>query len=121
MKKHLLLAAALAGATLTANAFAFNPKSATTSADQPAPRVIAATAVGPRDLPRTFVDSIVSVEFALDPAGQPHDIKVLAVSDTRVQRQVVAAFRQWRFEIGSADAVTTPRRFVLPIQIRAEG
>ncbi len=121
MKKTLLLAAALAGATFTANAFAFNPKDATTSAEKPAPRVIASTVVGPSDLPRTFVDSIVNVEFVLDAAGQPHDIKVLAVSDTRVKRQVTAAFRQWRFEIGSADAVTAPKRFVLPIQIRAEG
>jgi hypothetical protein len=114
MKKFLLLAAALAAVALTGTARAYSP------ADAPKPRVIPASVVNPSGLPRDFQGAIIRVEFTLDAAGQPHDIKVLATENAVVQRQLVEAFRQWRFDLGANRSAATGRRYILPLQLTPE-
>ncbi len=113
--KSLLLAAALVAA-FSVNASAFSPK----ESSQPAPRVIASSVVPLSNLPPTFVTSVVDVEFTLDAAGKPSDIKVRSTNDKAVQKQVVAAFRQWRFETAAGRTADGAKRYVMPLEIRAE-
>ncbi len=120
IKKSLLLAAALAGVAVTGNAFAYSPTDSASPATAVKPRPIAASVVKPTSLPRSYMGSIVNVEFSLDQAGQPHDIKVLHVSNPVLTRQLVAAFSQWRFEPGVSNAGASPTRYILPIELRPE-
>ena len=120
--KTLLFAVALTGFSLPGSAFAYSPKDApasslNTTTPPPTPTAV----VRPTGLPLHFAKAIIEVEFSLDAAGQPQDIKVLALSDPTVKRQLLAAFRQWRFAGGASDATNGPKRFVLPIELRAEG
>jgi hypothetical protein len=115
--KSLLVAAALAGAAFSTSAFAYSPKDAT----KPAPRVSDSSVVEVTGLPRSFTDSVVNIEFALDAAGKPHDIKVLHVSDANLQRRVIASFSQWRFDVSATKDAVLPKRFILPLEIRAQG
>lgn len=117
IKKSLLLAAALAGVAVTGNAFAYSPQA---TAAAPLPHPIPSSVVKPTDLPRSFAGATVSVEFSLDQAGQPRDIKVLDVRSAVLKRQLVEAFRQWRFEPGVSATGATTKRFVLPIELRPE-
>jgi outer membrane biosynthesis protein TonB len=114
MNTKSLLVAALAGVALSVNAFAYSP----TDSSVAKPRPIPATVVNPTGLPRSYMGSIIKVEFTLDQAGQPHDIKVLRVSDPIVTRQLVAAVSQWRFESKGGDAGSSAQRFILPIELR---
>lgn len=113
INKSLLLAAALAGVALTGHAFASSPKDS-------APRVIPSSVVKLTGLPMNFVGAVINVEFSLDKNGQPCDINVLRVDDPVLKRHVIEAFRQWRFEPGTADPAASPKRFILPIQINLE-
>ena len=117
MIKKILLLAALTGVALTGTAFAYSPKDAVKPDE---PRVITASVVQPTGLPRTFAGETVNVEFSLDAKGQPRDIQVLWVSDAVLKKQLVAAFRQWRFEAGTTAADVSPRRYILPIQLNPE-
>ena len=116
--KSLLLAAALAGMAVTGTAFAYSPKDSANLA--PAPRPIPASVVQPVDLPRSFAGAVINIEFTLDQSGQPRDIQVLRVSDPVLKRQLVSAFRQWRFETGANHATAGAKRFLLPIELRPE-
>jgi hypothetical protein len=118
--KSLLLAAALTGVFLPGTALAHYPNSSGSPVTAPAPRPIPASIVKPTGLPLHFTRALINIEFTLDPAGQPRDIKVLAVSDPVLRQRVVEAFRQWRFETGAGDAAAGAKRFVLPIELRAE-
>jgi outer membrane biosynthesis protein TonB len=115
MNKKSLLIAALAGVALTVNAFAYTPQDSAASM----PRPIASSVVKPTRLPHTFSGGVVNVEFSLDQAGQPRDIKVLQVSDPVLKARLVAAFSQWRFEKG-ATGENAPKRFILPIEVRLD-
>src|SRR5687767_6527718 len=95
MKKSMLLVAALA-VGLTASAFANTTR--VTGVQPPSARLVPSKVVNPTDLPRTFSRSTLNIEFSLDEAGQPRDIKILTISDEAVKRQVVSAFSQWKFE-----------------------
>ncbi len=119
MNKKSLLLAALAGVALTVNAFAFDSKAAASPAAASALRPIPSSVVPPSGLPLSSVGTIVNVEFTLDQAGQPRDIKVLRVEDAVLKRQLVAAFSQWRFDT-SASPAPTQKRFILPIELRPE-
>ena len=112
-----LLFAALAGVAVSSSAFAFPVAEAANPAKLPMPKIVTSSIVQPSGLPRDFAGGLVNVEFTLDAAGQPRDIKVLRVDNPVLKRQIAAAFSQWRF---TADAATTEKRFVLPLQIRAE-
>jgi hypothetical protein len=114
MNTKSLLVAALAGVALSVNAFAFSPKDSAATVAKPRP--IASTVVSPTGLPRSYMGSVINVEFTLDQAGAPHDIKVLRVSDPIVTRQLVAAVSQWRFDPVS-DAAGA-KHFILPIEVR---
>jgi len=120
MNKKSLLLAALAAVTLTTvNAFAYGPQTSASPAAAPALRPIPASVVQPSGLPRSSAGAIIDVEFSLDQAGQPRDIKVLRVDDAVLKRQLVAAFSQWRFD-ASAIPAGIQKRFILPIEIRPE-
>lgn len=115
--KSLLIAAALAGA-LTTSAFAYSPKDAHPLL--PAPRVLPSSVVKPTGLPHNFVGAVINVEFSLDAAGKPQKIKVLWVDDPVLKRQLMAAFRQWRFEPGTKEATENGKRFILPVELKPE-
>ena len=119
-KNSLLLAAALAGAALAGNAFAYSPKDPASPATTPVPRVIPSSVVRPTGLPLSFAGSVINVEFSLDQAGQPHDVKVLDVDDPVLTRQLVSAFRQWRFAQDASAPSASPKRYILPISLRPE-
>ncbi len=114
--KSFLLAAALLGATLPVSALAYTPKDA---ASTPAPRVVPTSVVKP-GLPPGFSRALIDVEFTLDQTGRPQDIKVRSVKDPVLKRHLVEAFRQWRFDTGTTGADTTAKRFVIPLDVRAE-
>jgi hypothetical protein len=118
IKKSLLLAA-LTGVALTGTAFAYSPKDAAKPA-APAPRIIVASVVQPTGLPRGFSGETINVEFSLDQKGRPRDIQVLWVGDAVLKKQLVDAFRQWRFEAGATTPDAAPRRYILPIQVNPE-
>ena len=119
MTQKSFLLAALAGVAFSVNAFAYSPKDSASPAAGSKPRPIVTSVVKPTGLPRSFMGSVVQVEFTLDQAGQPHDIKVLRISDPILTRQLVAAFSQWRFEQSSSSDVT-PKRFVIPIELKLD-
>lgn len=114
--KSLIIAAALASVAVTGNAFAFSPKDAVV----PAPRPIAASVVAPVGLPPAWAGKTVNVEFTLDAAGQPRNIDVLHVNDAVLRRQLVQAFRQWRFEPGVTDPKAAGKHYILPLQLLPE-
>jgi len=118
--KSFLIAAALTSLTLPGSVFAHTLNESTQRATAPAPRPIPATVVKPTGLPLDFSVALINVEFTLDQAGKPSGIKVLSLIDPVLKRQLVAAFRQWRFEPGARDPASTQKRFVLPIELRAE-
>lgn len=116
--KSVLLAALLATAPLATSVLAYSPK------DQhpllPAPRVVPSSVVKPTGLPYHFAGATINVEFSLDAAGKPQKIKVLWVDDPVLKRQLVAAFRQWRFEPGTKEATEGGKRFILPVELKPE-
>jgi TonB family protein len=118
MKTHLFVAA-LAGLSLLHPAFA---ESTDALARPPAtliqPRAI--TVVEPTMLPRSFAGGIVTVEFTLDSHGRPQDIRLPSVKDRELAAQVLKAFSQWQFALPS-DAALAAKRFVIPLEIRAQG
>ena len=115
--KSLLFAAALVSAIST-SAFAYNPNDARPLT--PAPRVVPSSVVKPTGLPYQFSGSTINVEFSLDAAGKPQQIRVLSVEDSRLKRQLVAAFRQWRFELVTQEAAESGKRFILPVELKPE-
>ena len=116
--KSQLIAVALAGLALTSSAFAYSPNDARPAS--PAPRVLSSSVVKPTGLPYNFKNAVINVEFSLDASGQPRNVKVLWVDDPVLKRQLLAAFRQWRFEVDARDANETGKRFILPIELRAD-
>ena len=116
--KSQLIAIALAGVALTSSAFAYSPNDARPAS--PAPRVLVSSVVKPTGLPYNFKDTVINVEFSLDASGQPRDIKVLWVNDPVLKRQLLTAFRQWRFEVSGSEATEAGKRFILPIELRAD-
>ena len=117
MTTKSLLLAALMGVAFTGSAFAFPTND---SAGTPAPCPIVLSIVKPTGLPREFAGAVVNIEFSLDQAGQPRDIRVLHVSDPVLKRQVVVAFSQWRFSPGVSDAAAASKRFILPLELQPE-
>jgi hypothetical protein len=116
--KSLLTAALLFAAGLNTVALAYSPND--TRPLTPAPRVVPSSVVRPTGLPYHFAGAVINVEFSLDRNGRPQNVKVLWVDDPRVKRQLAAAFRQWRFEPGTKEAVEAGKRFILPVEIRPE-
>ena len=117
MNKSLLIAA-LAGVCFAGSAMAYSPKETTTQ--PPALKLVPSKVVAPTDLPRAFANAVVNVEFTLDAAGRPQNIRILAVTDASVTRQLVAALSQWRFDPAANAAIAPRKRFVLPLKIVPE-
>jgi hypothetical protein len=120
MKKSLLLASSLLALALTGSAFAATENASTVAAPAPLPRPDPVSVVNPTDLPLNFAGTTVDIKFSLDASGHPQDIQVLWVRDPVLKRQVVAAFRQWRFTPSTATAAANSKRYILPLEIRAE-
>jgi len=106
--------AALAAVVLAGSAFAYTPGQ---SEQVHATKLVPTKIVNPTELPRTFKPGTVQIEFSIDPAGQPRDIKVLSNTDRATKQRIIAAFSQWRFEMNEAPDAT--KRFVLPLEIVA--
>jgi TonB family protein len=117
MNKSLSLVAALAAVVLTGSTFAYTPKDAHHQTAVAAIKLVPSKVVMPANLPRSFIRSTVHVEFSLDQAGQPRDIKVISSADRAVKDQVVAAFSQWRFDAAAGEPGVDTKRFVLPLEI----
>jgi hypothetical protein len=115
--KSLLLVAALAGVSFTGAAFGHDTAAARSTVS---PTPVPVKVVNPTGLPLQFAGADIRVEFKLDAAGQPRDIRVLAVQDSVLKRQIVEAFRQWRFEPGVTDPAAANHRFILPLHLRPE-
>lgn len=120
MKKSLSLAAALAAVVLTGSAFAYAPSDSVHQAAASAAKLVPTKVVNPTGLPRSFRRDIVQIEFSLDQAGQPRDIKVVSNTDRETKKQIVKAFSQWRFEPGAIEAGSGTKRFVLPLEVVPE-
>lgn len=118
MKKSLVLTATFAALALASSTFAYHPKDATQPIVAPL-KLVPTSFVAPTNLPQTFSQRVLDIEFSLDAAGQPRDIKVLNSNERGVTDQVVKAFKQWKFDAAARgtgpDAAT--KRFVLPLEI----
>jgi protein TonB len=112
--KSLVLAALLVGG-LAVSASALTT-SAVTQIQAPAPIKV----VSPTDLPRSFAGKTVRVSMIIDAAGQPHDIKVVAVQDRNLTRSLVAAVSQWQFSPARKDGLAVASTIVLPIELEEE-
>lgn len=117
--KSLLLAAAVTGVSLASSAFAFGPTDQASIVTTPTPKVVPSSVVRPERLPMRFSGAVINVEFTLDAAGQPQQIKVLT-NDTAVKKQLGEAFRQWRFEPGVTGADANQKRYILPVHLLPE-
>jgi TonB family protein len=77
--------------------------------------------VNPSNLPYNFKRSVLNVQFSLDDNGQPQEVRVVSsAADTEVKKQVVKAFKQWRFDVAAMDKDVSSARFVLPLDIVPE-
>lgn len=117
--KSQLLATLVSTLALASSVFAFSPADKL-DGTKCSPRVIAASVVNPTRLPQTFAGATVNIEFSLDQNGQPRAIRIPNVEDKQLKTQLMAAFKQWRFEGVSAEAVSSGKRFVLPVELRPE-
>jgi hypothetical protein len=114
MIKPILLAAALVGAASSANAYPNDTKNSAAAAQ---PRPVPSSVVSPEGVPWQFEGAVIHVEFSLDAAGQPRDIKLPKVYDEVLERQLIDAFRRWRFApVASAPGAKSPR-YILPVQL----
>ncbi len=120
MRKSLSLVAALVAVVFTGSTFAYSPTDATAKSAVPVIRLVPSKVVQPTDLPRTFARAVVNVEFSLNQAGQPQDIKVLSTNDRVLKERIVQAFSQWRFDAAAQTPGAIAKRFVLPLEIVPE-
>jgi hypothetical protein len=118
--KSPLLTATIATLALASSAFAFSPAETKTEVTKCSPRVVPASVVNPTNLPQAFAGATINIEFSLDASGQPRDVRVPNVEDRQLKQQLVQAFKQWRFEGVSSDAVANGKRYVLPVELRPE-
>lgn len=117
--KSLLLVAALTGVSLSRPAFAFGPNDQGSVVTTPTPRVVASSVVKPERLPMRFSGAVINVEFTLNAAGEPQDVKVIT-RDEAVKKQLGLAFRQWRFEAGATGADANQKKYILPVHLMPE-
>lgn len=125
MKKSLLLVAAFAGVFVTGSAFAGHDAADVKAASGQSIHLTPAKVVSPTGLPSAYENATVKVEFSVDPEGQPQEIRLDSVdvrspNERVLKRQLVEAFRQWRFDGDVNAASTTGQRFILPLKLRPE-
>ncbi|HUR56108.1 MAG TPA: energy transducer TonB [Opitutaceae bacterium] len=113
-----ILATAVAALVLTGSALAYSPGQSAAFTHAAVIKLVPITVVQPENLPRTFTRALLTVEFALDRAGQPQDVQVVSKTDRVVRDQVVKAFKQWRFD---PQAGSTAKRFTLPVEVVVPG
>lgn len=115
MKTTLL--AAVAAVVLSSSAFAYTVKDSTQQHTAAVANLAPANVVNPTDLPLNFARQVVNIEFSVDAAGQPQDIKILSNVDRAAKQRILKAFKQWKFQstaTGNADAA---KRYILPLEI----
>jgi hypothetical protein len=118
MKNTHLLTALLASFALSSAAFAGTTENVVNleNGDQ----LVVSTLVNPSELPPTFTRRVLDVRFALNEYGEPHDVRVLSMADSKVKKQVVKAFKEWRFDVAALDRNVASQRYILPLDIIPE-
>lgn len=110
--KNLLLAAAVLGGLLTASAYAGTRITPSGFAAPAATKVVA-----PTGLPRSYIGAVVRLQFTVDAAGQPHDIRVVSPGDRALTPRLVAAVAQWQFTPARQNGVAVSTRVELPLEL----
>jgi hypothetical protein len=113
MKNSHLIAVLAAALSLSSVAFA-NCECPTEEGGE---KLVAAKVVNPSELPPNFTRSVVDIRFSLNEHGQPQDVKVVTPLDEQARKQVVKAFKKWRFDVAGLDSHSPSRRYVLPLDI----
>ncbi len=108
----LLLTAALLGGLFTASAYA-GTRIAPAGFIAPA----ATKVVAPTGLPRRHIGAVVTLQFTVDAAGQPHDIRVVANGDQALTPRVVAAVSQWQFAPARQNGVAVSAKVEMPLEL----
>jgi iron complex outermembrane recepter protein len=76
-----------------------------------------AKVVGPVDLSRRYIGSLVTIDLTVDASGQPRDISVVSRNDPELARAVISAVAQWRFTPAQKDGKPVEARIRLPIRL----
>ena len=116
--KSLLATAALLGVmSVSASALttvAAPSKAAASSIEKPALTKV----VNPTNLPRSFMDKTVTLNFTVDAQGRAHNIKVMSQADSGLHRSLVDAVSQWQFTPARKDGQAVPARVTLPLELK---
>ena len=116
--KSLLATAALLGVmSVSASAItsvAAPGKAAAPSIEKPALTKV----VNPTNLPRSFMDKTVTLNFTVDAQGRAHDINVMWQADSALRRSLVEAVSQWEFTPARKDGQPVSTRVSLPVQLK---
>ncbi len=108
--KSVIATAALLG-VLSTPAFALT--TVAPSLEKPAPIKV----VHPTDLPRSHIGAVVRLQFTVDAAGQPRDIRIVSPGDQAVAPRLVAAVAQWRFTPARQNGVAVSSRVEMPLEL----
>ena len=115
--KSLLATAALLG-VMSTSAFALTtvntPAKVAPSIEKPAVTKV----VSPTNVPRSFMDQTVTLNFTVDAQGRAHDINVMRQGNAALHRSLVDAVSQWQFTPGRKDGQAVPMRVSLPIELK---
>ena len=121
-KSTFLLSAALAGA------FAASTASTAFAVDSPVPPTlphglqggfpVLLKVVHPTDLPRSYENATVEVEFTLDAFGTPHDVVPVGRMPSDLAIRLLPAVAKWQFT-PYYDATGRPvqRKVILPLKL----
>ena len=116
--KSIIATAALLG-VMSVSASALTTVSAPDKAAAPSLEKPALTkVVNPTNLPRSFIDKTVTLNFTVDAQGRAHDINIMWQADSALHRSLVDAVSQWQFTPGRKDGQAVSTRVTLPVQLK---
>jgi TonB family protein len=64
-----------------------------------------------------YTGAVVEIEFIVDTAGLPTDVKVKSSPDVALGEVVVGAVKLWRFKPATVDGAAVATKVVLPVRI----
>lgn len=73
--------------------------------------------VGPSNLPPGYVDATIEISYTIDPAGVPHDIKIVSPKDPALNKSVISAVSQWRFQPVYKEGIAIETKVIQPLRI----
>ncbi len=113
----LLSTALLTSALLASSALAFSYKTvaSTNPFTAPLPSDIVAPALATADAGQSL-----RVRLTIDEKGQASDVRVLSSVDRALNRRIVKAVEQWRFEPALRDGKAVKVRAVMPIELKLD-